>query len=112
MNAKIQYRNHKPYIADVALWDTNNDLLRQTEAACLAKGMIDGDHGWRWFEITAEQAAALVAHTKSENLKFRAWQNRSLKTVAADCGHTVEAAHLMSASMGTACPDCYDRMSN
>ena len=27
-----------------------------------------------------------------------------------DCGH--ETAHPMSASLGTSCPDCYDRMSN
>lgn len=28
------------------------------------------------------------------------------------CGHSVPAAQVMSASMGTSCPDCYDRMSN
>lgn len=31
--------------------------------------------------------------------------------VACDCGHSVPAIHRMSASTGTACPDCYDRMS-
>ena len=28
------------------------------------------------------------------------------------CGHTVPAALVMSASMGSSCADCYDRMSN
>ena len=29
-----------------------------------------------------------------------------------DCGHTVPEAHVMRASHGTACPDCYDRLSD
>lgn len=30
-----------------------------------------------------------------------------------DCGHTVYySAHVMSASLGSSCPECYDRMSN
>jgi hypothetical protein len=32
--------------------------------------------------------------------------------VTCSCGHTVAKALVMSASMGTSCPDCYDRMSN
>ncbi len=31
--------------------------------------------------------------------------------VKCDCGHTVERMLVMSASMGSSCPDCYDRMS-
>lgn len=108
---KIQYRNHKPFIGNFPLWDTNNNLLRETEKTAVNKGINGDDAGYAWFEITPEQAKALIAHTKSEETKFKAWQNRSLKTVKADCGHTCEAKHLMSASLGTSCPDCYDRMS-
>ena len=32
-------------------------------------------------------------------------------TVKCDCGHVVPRAWVMSASLGTSCPDCYDRMS-
>lgn len=32
--------------------------------------------------------------------------------VKCDCGHYVEKGLVMSASMGTSCPDCYDRMSD
>jgi hypothetical protein len=32
--------------------------------------------------------------------------------VKCDCGHSVPASQVMSASLGTACPDCYDRMSD
>lgn len=31
--------------------------------------------------------------------------------VHCDCGHSVEAILVMSASQGTSCPDCYGRMS-
>ena len=31
--------------------------------------------------------------------------------VACSCGHTVDSISVMSASLGTSCPDCYDRMS-
>lgn len=33
------------------------------------------------------------------------------KMVKCSCGHTVPAGSVMYASMGTSCPDCYDRMS-
>jgi hypothetical protein len=32
--------------------------------------------------------------------------------VKCSCGHTIPKDQVMSASMGSSCPDCYDRMSN
>lgn len=32
--------------------------------------------------------------------------------VRCDCGHTVPPAQVLNASLGTSCPDCYDRMSD
>jgi len=29
-----------------------------------------------------------------------------------DCGHSIPKSIVMSANLGTACPDCYDRMSD
>ena len=37
---------------------------------------------------------------------------RLVRMVRCDCGHTVPASEVMTASLGTSCPDCYDRMSN
>ena len=37
---------------------------------------------------------------------------RSVKMVVCDCGHSVSSSLVMSASLGTSCPDCYDRMSD
>jgi len=36
---------------------------------------------------------------------------RDAEMVRCDCGCTVQANQVMSASLGTSCPDCYDRMS-
>lgn len=35
-----------------------------------------------------------------------------VQLVDCDCGHSVPRPWVMSASRGTSCPDCYDRMSN
>jgi hypothetical protein len=36
----------------------------------------------------------------------------AVETVKCDCGHTVPRNLVMSASLGTACPECYDRLSD
>jgi len=38
-------------------------------------------------------------------------QAAPVTTTRCDCGHTVAKSSVMSASLGTSCPDCYDRMS-
>lgn len=35
-----------------------------------------------------------------------------IELVKCSCGHSVPRESVMSASIGTSCPDCYDRMSN
>ena len=35
-----------------------------------------------------------------------------IELVKCNCGHSVRKSSIMSASMGTSCPECYDRMSN
>lgn len=34
-----------------------------------------------------------------------------MQFVKCSCGHTIPSGLVMSASMGSSCPDCYDRMS-
>lgn len=34
-----------------------------------------------------------------------------VRPVKCTCGHTVRAESVMNASLGSSCPDCYDRMS-
>lgn len=35
-----------------------------------------------------------------------------VRLVKCSCGHSVPRTQVMSASLGTSCPECYDRMSN
>lgn len=37
---------------------------------------------------------------------------KKVKMITCNCGHTVHETAVMSASLGTSCPDCYDRMSD
>lgn len=72
-------------------------------------------------QTTEEVLAHLAA---GENLVYgQDWYNkiRQLPTpvlrpaivmVRCDCGHDVPQGRRMSASLGTSCPDCYDRMSD
>ncbi|MFA4973470.1 MAG: hypothetical protein WC683_12700 [bacterium] len=59
--------------------------------------------GLRLKGIERERKAALVAKAAAKMA--------AQKMVRCDCGHTVPASEAMSASRGTSCPDCYDRMS-
>lgn len=34
------------------------------------------------------------------------------KMIRCSCGHTIPASLVMGASLGSCCPDCYDRMSD
>lgn len=37
---------------------------------------------------------------------------KPVQLIKCDCGHSVPQSQVMNASMGSSCPDCYDRMSN
>lgn len=39
-------------------------------------------------------------------------ERAAIPLVKCDCGHTIPKTQVMSASMGSSCPDCYDRMSD
>jgi len=36
---------------------------------------------------------------------------KPVEMIKCSCGHTVPKTNVMSASMGSSCPDCYDRLS-
>lgn len=63
------------------------------------------------------EAGQVPASTPMDDLEAARLQGRSKYDYPEgrklSCGCTVfYAAHVMSASMGTSCPDCYDRMSD
>ena len=75
------------------------------------------DYGIKYFDLGAEYTEERAAKLERlrERLKAaeapRARRSVVSEVVRADCGHMVEKHELMSASMGTSCPGCYDRMS-
>lgn len=70
--------------------------------------------------ISAIASGRSVRWCKSPNYCYDASYGRiksiakqtPVATVRCDCGHTVPATQVMRASLGTSCPNCYDRMSN
>ena len=70
----------------------------------------------KYYDYSFAEAPAFKALQAEEALRVS--EAAVAKTVAVQvsmvkcsCGHTVSSTMVMSASMGTACPDCYDRMS-
>lgn len=57
--------------------------------------------GTDWYEVISD----------ADSLKT-APEPKPVEMKKCSCGHTVPAISVMSASMGSSCVDCYDRMSN
>lgn len=106
---KIQYEN-----TDTMRW-----LNVQNEN--YADELIGGAMAFN--SLTREQVVAALE--SGESLKYR-WDCsirsaaqtapvaavvQAVEYVRCDCGHSVARIAVMSASRGTACPDCYDRLS-
>jgi hypothetical protein len=53
-----------------------------------------------------------IDEVKRERATQPATPPKLVVLVACDCGHTVPRDQRMNASLGTSCPDCYDRMSD
>ncbi len=63
------------------------------------------DNEYWYAEIRDEDAHAQLIAQRAANRK-------PVEMKKCSCGHTVPISQVMSASLGTSCPDCYDRMSN
>lgn len=62
--------------------------------------------------IAMALAARRLAGMAVERTEVSPWRTVEVEMVRCNCGHTVPRNLVMSASRGTACPDCYDRMSD
>jgi hypothetical protein len=80
---------------------TLNSASRENVIAALEAG-----RGLRWCE------SSNFYYDHSYGLIGRKRSAAQTETVRCTCGHTVPRAQVMQASLGTACPDCYDRMSD
>lgn len=57
------------------------------------------------------EAGRVPASDIASELEAERLQPTPPATVKCGCGHTVPREWVMSAALGTSCPDCYDRMS-
>lgn len=85
--------------------------LVQTAPDTLDGYLADGNGlmDYRAIPVSEAEVAALVAAERESQ------SSRTLpepETLLCDCGHECERVLVMSASLGTACPECYDRMSD
>jgi hypothetical protein len=78
-----------------------------------------------WWDVTTGTWASKELNTEEEHTIIAAIEARvaagpakrvseptpQRATVRCACGHTVPAGQVMNASLGTTCPECYDRMS-
>ena len=70
--------------------------------------MADREYGAGRVPADVDGSDELVAQLEAEALQ----PIRRQALVLCDCGHRVPKSWVMSTSLGTACPDCYDRMSD
>lgn len=88
--------------------DTTFDDIRLAAYALRSKGKTDSE-----MKIFKERSAVLISdlNKKSEELRLQT-ENIVSFLIKCDCGHHVESHHhKMQASLGSSCPDCFDRMS-
>ena len=83
----------------------------------VAKALTNNPNAWagglmagvlRFTGADVERVATLVREVRERREARRA----GTEMVRCDCGHTVARNLVMSASLGTSCFDCYDRMSD
>ncbi len=88
-------------------------------------GMCERATGRSRAEVLADMAAGREVRNDHEDwysncrsgsvyearIAARRAAQKPAELVQCSCGHTVPRSQVMSASLGTACPECYDRMS-
>lgn len=78
--------------------DGYRNLTREEVVAALESGQTLRNHNEDWYSVSRMKPAPKPAPAEIEY-------------VMCDCGHECPKIQRMSASMGSSCPDCYDRMS-
>ena len=81
------------------------DLTRDEATAHLSTGASLRNHPGDWYSVCRDGEA--VARILAE----RRAKQPPVEMFKCACGHTIPRMSVMSASLGTSCPDCYDRMS-
>jgi hypothetical protein len=88
-------------------WGTHlsADVARELTQGAAPTERIEDGTTIEFSQIDVDRVAEMVREEKARKAKARP------ALVQCDCGHRVPATLVMNASLGTACPDCYDDMS-
>ena len=96
--------------------DQLSDIVsgKMTVDQVLAEGV--DSYAIKYYEPTAIDCTAYYALHRAYMALEDAKKKPVLKFVEVEmvkcrCGHTIPRSMVMAASMGSSCPDCYDRMS-
>jgi len=97
------------------LSDQIKDIIdgKKTAKEIIENEEVDG-YGIRYFEISKGEGDA-YRELYAEWEKTREEKKpvaKTIKYVMCGCGHECPEAQVMNASLGTSCPDCYDKMSD
>ena len=82
---------------------TRDELVAALEAGVVVQSGDDWDDQVRCGE---------AADRRESERQARAAARPAVELVRCDCGHRVPRGSVMSASLGSSCPECYDRMSH
>lgn len=118
-------------------WEKIAKTLRATyESKCIELGvtplsdeeLMRSSYSWKygdWTQYPEQKKLVNQTHTTYYHSLEHAWkpfadQMREIREnskpepimVKCSCGHTIKKNMVMNASLGTSCPDCYDRMSD
>jgi len=89
----------------VPIFRATRPLTRDEVLAALAAGRKLRSGGQDWYDNCrcAEGCEARLAARRATA--------PPVKLVKCSCGHTIPSGSVMSASLGSSCPNCYDRLS-
>lgn len=92
------------------IYDKQTDTLQSVSIDeildILSSGKTVRNHDEDWYSECRD--GEVIDRIRSEYMA----KQKPAKYKTCDCGHTVPTSQVMTASMGTSCPDCYDRMSD
>ena len=81
-------------------------LTRDEVVSALLSGRELNNGGADWYSSCRSEIPVI------EKRKMRDAAQARVEYVKCDCGHSIPRSSVMSASLGTSCPDCYDLLSN
>ncbi len=96
-------------VVQIGVWDAKKREWTNPSRDAIVARLQQGEE----FKFDAECWYAYIRDEDAHNrlVAERVAKRKPIEMYECDCGHVVARSQVMSASHGTSCPDCYDRMS-